>query len=140
MIRAMAGGSDGGGLSAFQAAAIVLGASAGLAGVAVAAWAAHGAPPELRDGLTTAAHFALLHGLALIACAPIDARIAGRRLARLILVCAALAFAAGIALFCGGIVLAARGASPGTQPAGGTLLLAGWALLAVAALAALRRR
>lgn len=140
MIPAMTNGKDAGGLSGPAAAALALGAVAGFAGVIVAAWAAHGAAPEMRLGLMTAAHFALLHGLALIACALIHDRLPGRRVARALIAAAGIAFTAGIALFSGGIVLAANGFNPGTQPTGGTLLMGGWALLAAAALAALKRR
>ena len=94
--------------------------------VALAAYAAHGAEGLAQSRLQTAAAFAFGHGLALAALAP-------RATSRL--ACISLAgLLAGTLLFAGGVAAAALGASGGTAPFGGTLLIAAWLLYAVAAL------
>lgn len=112
------------GFSPVTLTAILTAALAGLAGVVLGAYAAHGAPAELREGLSVAALYALIHGLALIAAALIHDRAAAA--ARWLLRVSMLAFAFGIALFSGGIFLAS-----GTAPLGGTLLIGGWLVLAL---------
>ncbi len=128
------------GLTRTAAAAVAVGALAGLGGVILGAYAAHGAAPELRPGLETAALYALIHGLALMAAALIYDRTKDGRLARWIIGLSMLAFALGTLFFSGSIVLAALGHYPGTAPMGGVLLMAGWAGLVLAALAILLRR
>ena len=128
------------GLTRTAAAAVAVGALAGLGGVILGAYAAHGAEPELRPGLETAALYALIHGLALMAAALIYDRTKDGRLARWIIALSMLALALGILFFSGSIFLAALGHYPGTAPLGGVLLMAGWAGLVLAALAILLRR
>ncbi len=128
------------GLTRTAAAAVAVGALAGLGGVILGAYAAHGAAPELRPGLETAALYALIHGLALMAAALIYDRTKDGRLARWIIALSMLALALGTLFFSGSIFLAALGHYPGTAPLGGVLLLAGWAGLVLAALAILLRR
>lgn len=107
-----------------------LAASGGLfaaAGVALSAYAAHGAAAAARADLQTAALFALLHGIALAALS----RPAERRIGLLALAMLAL----GVALFSG--TLAAHhafGWPTRLAPAGGSLLIAGWLLYAIDAL------
>ena len=110
---------------------IVMGALAGLAGVALSAMAAH-APGGPH--LDTAARFLLVHGptlLALAALAGTGAVSPGLgRIAGWLLVL-------GLALFCGDLVMRAlRGAAlfPMAAPIGGILLMGGWGMVAVAAL------
>src|SRR3954466_12113413 len=114
---------------------LFLGALLGLGAVGLSAWAAHGAPARLD-----AARLAMLgsgitmqgwHALALLAIALWAERHPGL-LPRL----AGLAFALGTLLFCGGVYAAAiGGVSLGpVAPIGGTLLMAGWAMLAISAL------
>ena len=112
---------------------MLVGAAAlvGLLGVALAAVASHaGKGPNLE----TAARFLLFHAPALLAIAALVAAGAvDARLGRL----AALAMLAGLALFCGDLAMRAfRGTAlfPRAAPSGGLVLMAGWALLAVAAL------
>ena len=114
------------GFSPITLAAILTAALAGLSGVVLGAYAAHGAPADLREGLSVAALYALIHGLALIAAALVHDRAVGARAARWLLQISMLAFAFGIALFSGGIFLAS-----GTAPLGGTLLIGGWLVLAL---------
>jgi uncharacterized membrane protein YgdD (TMEM256/DUF423 family) len=113
---------------------LFLGALTGLAAVALSAWAAHGMPAALPPGPRRAVDNALMiqgwHAFALIA-AGLMAE-SGRRLAHL----AGAAFAIGTAAFCGAVWWGVLGnPSPGpVAPAGGMALMAGWALLAAAAL------
>jgi len=100
-----------------------LGAIACGVSVALAAFAMHGADGHAREQLAMAAVFAFAHGLALVAIASRDSRVA--TLAR-------IALALGIVLFCGSLVGAALFAWPtAAAPAGGFALMAGWAILAV---------
>ena len=128
------------GLTHIAAAAVAVGALAGLGGLILGAYAAHGAAPELRPGLETAALYALIHGLALMTAALIYDRTKDGRLARWIIALSMLALALGTLFFSGSIFLAALGHYPGTAPMGGVLLMAGWAGLVLAALAILLRR
>lgn len=113
---------------------MVLGAIAGLVVVGLSAWAAHGTPAGFGGLQRRAVDNALMiqgwHALALIA-AGLMAE-GGRCLAHL----AGAAFAIGTALFCGAVWWSALGnpSLGGVAPAGGTLLMAGWAMLAFAAL------
>ncbi len=113
---------------------LVLGALAGLVAVGLAAWAAHGTPAGFEGAQRRAVDNALMiqgwHAAALLVAGLMAER--GRRLAHL----AGLAFALGTAAFCGAVWWGAMGgASLGpVAPTGGMLLMAGWALLALAAL------
>ncbi len=114
---------------------IGLGALAGLAGVAMAAVAAHGLsaldPAALRM-VNSAVQMQGWHAPALILAGIWAPR--GGRFAHL----AGAAFALGLLLFCGAVYsLALRGVSWGlVAPAGGVLLMLGWALLGLSALRA----
>ncbi len=114
------------GLSLIAIMAILFAALAGLAGVGLGAWATHGAPAGLRAAASTAALYAMIHGLALAVIALIHDRTTGSPAARWAFRLSMLAFALGIVLFTGGIVLAT-----GTTPHGGVLLIAGWGVLAL---------
>lgn len=113
---------------------LVLGALTGLVAVGLSAWAAHGTPAGFEGAQRRAVDSALMiqgwHAAALLV-AGLMAE-GGRRLAHL----AGLAFALGTAGFCGAVWRSALGgASLGpVAPTGGMLLMAGWALLALAAL------
>jgi uncharacterized membrane protein YgdD (TMEM256/DUF423 family) len=92
------------------------------AAIALAAFAMHGAAGHAQAQLALAAAFAFAHGLALVAIAARTGRLA--TLAR-------LAFALGIAAFCGSLAGAALLGWPTVAaPAGGMVLMAGWAILA----------
>ncbi|MEO8069596.1 MAG: DUF423 domain-containing protein [Flavobacteriales bacterium] len=87
----------------------------------------------------TAVEYQFFHGLALLWLAAVDARLPARLLS-LVRLC----FAVGILLFCGSLYLLAARELLGMEslaafigpitPLGGLLLLAGWAVLLVAAL------
>jgi len=81
----------------------------------------------------TAAHYHLVHSVAIVAAA-LAAEASGRRSATI----AALLFTAGIVLFSGSLyflVLAGSNALVLLTPVGGLLFLAGWTALAFAAIA-----
>jgi uncharacterized membrane protein YgdD (TMEM256/DUF423 family) len=128
-------------LSRLGAAAVVFAALAGGSAVALGAWASHGAVEPAKGWLTTASTYQLVHALALLVGVALRERLGGaaRRLAGLALA----AFAAGIVLFCGSLVALGLGHGWGAAaPAGGLVLIAGWAALALAGLLAVfpRRR
>ena len=114
---------------------LFLGALAGLGAVALSAWAAHGAPARLDahalgvldKGITMQGW----HALALV-----GAALWAERRPALLPNLAAAGFALGLILFCGGVYASAIGGiSLGpVAPIGGTLLMAGWAVLAASAL------
>lgn len=91
--------------------------------VALAAYASHGAEGESAHRLGMAAAFAFAHGLGLIA--------SSARRSRLALV-GKLTLLLGVLLFSGSLVAAVFLQAPTTlAPAGGMLLIAGWAILAI---------
>jgi uncharacterized membrane protein YgdD (TMEM256/DUF423 family) len=110
---------------------IALAALCGLAGVALSAAAAHAGG---GSNLDTAARFLLVHAAAILALAalagvgsihPALARAAG------------FALVVGVCVFAGDLTLRAlRGAAlfPMAAPAGGFVMMAGWALVVLAAL------
>jgi uncharacterized membrane protein YgdD (TMEM256/DUF423 family) len=95
------------------------------AGVALGAYASHAAAPLARERLGLAALFAFAHGLALIALASRESRLA--RVARCVL-------AAGVLLFSGSLAGAALAGLPtALAPLGGMSMIGGWLLLAIEA-------
>jgi uncharacterized membrane protein YgdD (TMEM256/DUF423 family) len=114
---------------------LALGAAAGLGAVALSAWAAHAAPARLEPRALAALGNGLQmqgwHALALLATGLWAERRPG-----LFVTLAGGAFGLGILLFCGGVyVNSLGGVSLGPMaPTGGMLLMAGWALLLLAAL------
>ena len=111
------------------------GAINGFLAVAAGAFGAHALQSRLDAQnfsiFQTAAHYHLLHALAVVAAA-LALAATGRRAAA----AAALLFTAGIVLFSGSLyfmVLARSNALVLLTPVGGLLLLAGWAALAFAA-------
>lgn len=124
-------------MSAWPERALVgLGALAGLAGVALSALAAHVTGPGSLD---IAARFLLAHAPVMMALPALVAAGFARRGAAL---AAGFAIALGATLFCGdlavrsltGLVLV-----PMMAPTGGVILMAGWALVLVAAALGARR-
>jgi uncharacterized membrane protein YgdD (TMEM256/DUF423 family) len=112
---------------------IVAGALAGLTAVAMAAFAAHGKlAPEALAMLRNAVQMQGWHALALFGCGLWLGRGGGFALA------AGLAFLLGLILFCGAVYALALGGLrlPRVAPTGGTILMLGWALLAISALRA----
>ena len=103
---------------------------AGLAGVALSALAAHGPG---GPNLEVAARFLLIHAAALLGVAALSGAILAPRLATL----AGFAMVLGLVLFCGDLVrraMTGSGLFPMAAPTGGFALMAGWLLVAVAAL------
>jgi len=109
-----------------------LAAAAGFVAVAMGAFAAHGmGDPRAQELLRTGAQYAGLHALATLACTALVGL--GARRARL----APGFFLAGVVLFSGSLFALALGAPRWTgaiTPFGGLAFLAGWAVLAWAAL------
>lgn len=124
-------------MNLFDRALIVTGALAGLAGVALSAAGAH-----ITGGaaLTTSAGLLLAHAPVLILAGLLAGlNAANRTLARL----AGLAIILGLCLFCGDAAMRAfRGTRlfPNAAPAGGIVLMCGWALMALAGLLRRTRR
>lgn len=114
---------------------LLLAAVNGLIGVAAGAWGWHGDLDEGgRQMAAMGSDYQLLHALALAAVAWLTTR---REIGRLPVTLAGVAFTAGIFLFSGTLyAFAAFGTVPvkGAAPAGGMALMAGWALLLLAAL------
>jgi len=112
-----------------------LGALVGLGSVAMAAFAAHGLAwlePRALHMVESAVQMQGWHALALVGTGIWSPR--GGRWTD----AAGFAFTAGVALFCGAVyALALTGAAVGgVAPAGGTLLMIGWALLGISAVRA----
>src|SRR5712671_5572966 len=115
---------------------LLVGAVNGFLAVAAGAFAAHGleayVAPRALEIFQTGAHYHLTHALAIVATSLISRPEAAPR-ANL----AAWLFTVGIALFSGSLyfmVLTGSNAFGLITPVGGVLLLAGWAVLAMAAL------
>lgn len=109
----------------------------GLTGVIAGAFGAHGlegvVSPDRLSAFETGARYQLFHALALL----IVAVLAGQGLAGRWLTASALCFTVGVGLFSGslyGLVLLNWTFLGPITPLGGLLLMAGWLLLAVAAL------
>ena len=118
---------------------IGLGSLVGLAAVGMAALAAHGLDalgPARLQMVRNAVEMQGWHALALLACGLWSGR-GGGALAD----AAGAAFLAGVVLFCGAVYAVAIAGAPvgAVAPAGGTLLIIGWALLGFSALRARRR-
>jgi uncharacterized membrane protein YgdD (TMEM256/DUF423 family) len=104
---------------------------AGFAGVALSAMAAHGPG---GPNLDTAARFLLIHAAALVGLA---ALLSGGALSLAVGRIAGLLLIAGLVLFCGDLVrraFADQPLFPMAAPTGGFVLMAGWALVALAGL------
>jgi uncharacterized membrane protein YgdD (TMEM256/DUF423 family) len=116
---------------------LLAGAINGFLAVAAGAFGAHALESRVDAQnfsiFQTAAHYHLVHSLAVVAAA-LAAAATGRRAAAM----SALLFTAGIILFSGSLyfmVLARSNALVLLTPIGGLFLLAGWAALALAAFA-----
>lgn len=116
----------------------ILIALAGLMGAAGVILAAAGAHSKPGMGLESASQILLFHAPAVIAaCAAIGQGLLSRPLA----LAAVIGLICGAALFSGDLALRAyvgQRLFPMAAPAGGTILIGAWILLAVAAIAALR--
>lgn len=111
---------------------MTLAAILGFSAIAVGAFAAHGvSDPQGREWLKTGATYAFMHAMATFACATFM-NIGGRR-ARF----APAFFLSGAVVFSGSLYAMALGGPRwlgAVTPVGGALFLAGWAILAWAAL------
>ena len=102
----------------------------GALAVALGAFAAHGAGPQVKTLLTTGAHYALAHALLALICAVWPGR------NRLIVLAGWLAAAGGLvfALALSAIALLSLPVMGAVAPIGGVLMIAAWLLIALAAL------
>jgi uncharacterized membrane protein YgdD (TMEM256/DUF423 family) len=115
---------------------LFIGALAGVTGVGLGAFGAHGLrgrlSPDMLAVFETGVRYHMYHALALLATAALIGRIDSR-----LLPAAAWCFTAGIVLFSGSLyALALTGVSMlgAITPLGGIAFLAGWACLLVASL------
>ena len=102
----------------------------GALAVALGAFAAHGAGPQVKTLLTTGAHYELAHALLALICAVWPGR------NRLIVLAGWLAAAGGLvfALALSAIALLNLPVMGAVAPIGGLLMIAAWLLIALAAL------
>ena len=102
----------------------------GALAVALGAFAAHGAGPQVKSLLTTGAHYQLVHAVVALACAVWPAR------DRLIVIAGWLAGAGGLifSLALSAIALLSLSAMGAVAPLGGLLMIAAWLLIGFAAL------
>ena len=102
----------------------------GALAVALGAFAAHGAGPQVKTLLTTGAHYELAHALLALICAVWPSR------NRLIVLAGWLAAAGGLvfALALSAIALLSLPVTGAVAPIGGLLMIAAWLLIALAAL------
>jgi uncharacterized membrane protein YgdD (TMEM256/DUF423 family) len=97
----------------------------GALAVALGAFAAHGAGPQVKQLLTTGAHYELVHAVVALVCAVWPGR------SRLIGVAGWLAAAGGLvfALALSAIALLSLPAMGAVAPVGGLLMIAAWLLI-----------
>ena len=102
----------------------------GALAVALGAFAAHGAGPQVKTLLTTGAHYELAHALLALTCAVWPSR------NRLVVLAGWLAAAGGLvfALALSAIALLNLPVMGAVAPIGGLLMIAAWLLIALAAL------
>ena len=102
----------------------------GALAVALGAFAAHGAGPQVKTLLTTGAHYELAHALLALTCAVWPSR------NRLIVLAGWLAAAGGLvfALALSAIALLSLPVTGAVAPIGGLLMIAAWLLIGYAAL------
>ena len=109
---------------------VVFAALNGALAVGLGAFAAHGAGPQVKQLLTTGAHYELAHALLALVCAVWPLR------NRTIVLAGWLAAAGGLvfALALSAIALLSLPAMGAVAPIGGALMIAAWLLIAFAAL------
>ena len=102
----------------------------GALAVALGAFAAHGAGPQVKTLLTTGAQYQMVHAVLALVCAVWPNR------SRLVAIAGWLAAAGGLvfALALSAIALLSLTAMGAVAPIGGVLMIAAWLLIAVAAL------
>ena len=102
----------------------------GALAVALGAFAAHGAGPQVKTLLTTGAHYQLVHAVLALVCAVWPGR------DRLVVIAGWLAAAGGL-VFClalSAVALLSLPVMGAVAPIGGLLMIAAWLLIALAAL------
>jgi uncharacterized membrane protein YgdD (TMEM256/DUF423 family) len=121
-------------MSAVDRTFVLIGALAGVTGVGLGAFGAHGLrgrlSPEMLAVFETGVRYHLYHALALVATAALMGRLDGR-----LINAAGWLFTAGIVLFSGSLYVVALtgvGVFGAITPIGGLAFLAGWACLAIA--------
>ena len=109
---------------------VVFAALNGALAVALGAFAAHGAGPQVKQLLTTGAHYQLVHAVLALVCAVWPAR------DRLVVIAGWLAAAGGLifALALSAVALMSLSAMGAVAPIGGLLMIAAWLLIGFAAL------
>ena len=127
-------------LSRIAALGLAFAALSGAGGVLLGAYAAHGAPDELKEAMSFASLHALVHGLALAATALAHDRVLDSGFCRWTLRLSMLGFALGVLMFSGSIYVQIFAIYTGLTPHGGTAFLAGWVLLLLGSLAQNFRR
>ena len=108
---------------------LVCAAFNGAMAVALGAFAAHGASPSVKSLLTTGAQYQMVHAVLAVACAIWSS---GGKVARI----AGWLAAGGGLIFCLALAMIGLLSLPvmgAVAPVGGTLMIAGWIVLAVAA-------
>jgi len=102
----------------------------GALAVALGAFAAHGAGPQVKQLLTTGAHYQLVHAVVALVCAVWPAR------DRMIVIAGWLASVGGLvfALALSAVALLSLSAMGAVAPVGGVLMIAAWLLIGFAAL------
>jgi uncharacterized membrane protein YgdD (TMEM256/DUF423 family) len=113
---------------------VLIGALAGVVGVGLGAFGAHGLrgrlSPEMLAVFETGVRYQMYHALALVATAALMGRLDGR-----LINAAGWLFTAGIVLFSGSLYVVALtgvGVFGAITPIGGLAFLAGWVCLAIA--------
>lgn len=109
---------------------LILAALSGALAVAAGAFAAHGAGPQVKSLLTTGAQYQLVHALLGAVCALWGGGGAPARLAGWLATVGGLIFAAALYL----VGLAGLAVMGIVAPVGGVLMIAGWLVLAYAAI------
>ncbi len=109
---------------------VVFAALNGALAVALGAFAAHRAGPQVKQLLTTGAHYQLVHAVLALVCAVWPAR------DRLVVIAGWLAAAGGLifALALSAVALMSLSAMGAVAPIGGLLMIAAWLLIGYAAL------
>jgi uncharacterized membrane protein YgdD (TMEM256/DUF423 family) len=109
---------------------VVFAALNGALAVALGAFAAHGAGPQVKQLLTTGAHYQLVHAVVALVCAVWPGR------DRLVVIAGWLAAAGGLifALALSAVALMSLSAMGAVAPIGGLLMIAAWLLIGYAAL------
>ena len=108
---------------------LVFAAANGALAVALGAFGAHGVGPDAKALLTTGAQYQMVHAVLAVGCAVLGRGLSGVGLAGWLASIGGLVFSLALAL----IALAGLSFMGAVAPVGGTLMIAGWSLLLLAA-------